>query len=47
MIQNGHVVDPLTKRDGQYDVLVEDDRIRKVAEHIDAERDKGGCRESD
>ena len=40
LIQNGHVVDPLTKRDGQYDVLVEDDRIRKVAEHIDAEADR-------
>lgn len=47
LIQNGHVVDPLSKRDGYYDVLVEGNKITKVAEHIcgDAERviDAEGC----
>lgn len=47
LIQNGHVVDPLSKRDGCYDVLVEGDKITKVAEHIcaDAEHviEAGGC----
>lgn len=36
LIQNGHVVDPLTQTDGCRDVLIEDGRIRKVAENIDA-----------
>ncbi len=40
LIQNGHVVDPLTRRDGRYDVLIENDRIRKVAKQIDAEADR-------
>lgn len=35
LIQNGHVVDPPGGRDGCYDVLVEGDKITKVAEHID------------
>lgn len=39
LIQNGHVVDPLGKRDGCYDVLVEGDKIKAVEEHIDAEAD--------
>ncbi len=47
LIQNGHVVDPLTRRDGRYDVLIENDRIRKVAKQIDAEAerviDADGC----
>lgn len=47
LIKNGHVVDPLTGKDGKYDVLVEDDRIKKVAEHIteDAQDilDAAGC----
>lgn len=47
LIQNGHVVDPLSKRDGCYDVLVEGDKITKVAKHIgtDAECviDAAGC----
>ncbi len=34
LIKNGHVVDPLTGKDGKYDVLVEGDRIKRVAEHI-------------
>lgn len=40
LIKNGHVLDPLTKRDGIYDVLVEGDVIREVSEHIEAEADK-------
>ena len=36
LIQGGHVVDPLTGKDGCYDVLVEDGRIREVAEQIEA-----------
>lgn len=40
LIQNGHVLDPLTKKDGIYDVLVVDDRIAKVEEHVEAEADK-------
>lgn len=47
LIKNGHVVDPLTGRDGCFDVLVEDDRICKVEEKIEeqVERmiDAGGC----
>lgn len=40
LIQNGHVLDPESKRDGIYDVLVEDTRIAKVAEKIDEEADR-------
>ena len=40
LIRDGHVVDPLGKRDGRYDVLIEGDRIGKVAEHIGAEADR-------
>lgn len=40
LIQNGHVLDPLTGRDGICDVLVEDERIAKVGEHISAEADR-------
>ncbi|MDE7039148.1 MAG: dihydroorotase [Lachnospiraceae bacterium] len=40
LIRDGHVVDPLGKRDGRYDVLIEGDRIGKVAEHIEAEADR-------
>ncbi len=47
LIKNGHVVDPLTSRDGCFDVLVEDDRICKVEEKIEEEVarviDAGGC----
>lgn len=47
LIKNGHVVDPLTGRDGCFDVLVEDDRICKVEEKIEEEVerviDAGGC----
>ena len=40
LIHNGHVIDPLTKKDGRFDVLIEDDKIKKVAEHIDEAADE-------
>lgn len=40
LIQNGHVVDPLTRMDGCYDVLIKNGRIEKVAEHIDEDADR-------
>ena len=40
LIQDGHVLDPLTGRDGTYDVLVEDERIAEIGEHICAEADQ-------
>lgn len=40
LIQNGHVLDPATGRDGVCDVLIEDERIVKVDEHISVEADK-------
>lgn len=40
LIQNGHVIDPHTRKDGYYDVLIEDDRIKKVAEAIDEKADR-------
>ena len=40
LIQNGHVLDPLTKKDGIFDVLVVDDRIAKVEKHVETEADK-------
>ncbi len=47
LIKNGHVIDPLTDRDGCFDVLIEKGRIQKVAESLDdaAERviDAAGC----
>ena len=39
LIQNGHVLDPATGRDGVCDVLIENERIVKVSEHINAEAD--------
>lgn len=47
LIQNGHVVDPLTKRDEICDVLVKDGKIQKVAPSIqdvaDQVLDASGC----
>lgn len=47
LIQNGHVVDPLTKRDEVCDVLVADGKIRKVGVSIQDEADRildaSGC----
>lgn len=47
LIKNGHVADPLTGRNGVYDVLIADGRIEKVEKEIseDASQviDAGGC----
>lgn len=47
LIKNGHVVDPLTGRDGKCDVFIKDGRIEKVAEDIaepaDRVLDADGC----
>lgn len=40
LIKNGHVLDPLTGRDGICDVLVRGDRITKVAEEISETADR-------
>ena len=40
LIQNGHVIDPLTGRDGISDVYIEEDKICEVAEHIDRQADR-------
>ena len=47
LIQNGYVLDPESKREGKLDILIEDDRIVKVAEKISEEAeqtlDASGC----
>ena len=47
LIQNGYVLDPESKREGKLDVLIEDDKIIKVAEQItdcaDKVLDASGC----
>lgn len=40
LIQNGHVIDPPTGKDGIYDVLIEEDRIIKVEHQIKEEADR-------
>ncbi|MDO5589647.1 MAG: dihydroorotase [Lachnospiraceae bacterium] len=40
LIKNGHVVDPLTKTDGIYDVLVEDKIIKKIADKLEVKADR-------
>lgn len=40
LIKNGHVVDPASGRDGQYDVLVADGIIVQVQEHISEAADE-------
>ena len=44
LIKNGHVVDPLTRMDGDYDVLIEDNRIKKVAATIEEEAGRSSTR---
>ena len=34
LIRNGHVVDPANRREGAFDILVENGKIKKVAENI-------------
>lgn len=47
LIKNGHIVDPLYKKEGKCDVLIEHDKIQKIEENIVAEADRvidaGGC----
>ncbi len=47
LIQNGYVLDPESKREGKFDVLIEDNKIVKVAEQImdyaDKVLDASGC----
>lgn len=47
LIKGGHVLDPSTGKDGIFDVLVEGERIIKVASSIDVKTDQlilaGGC----
>ncbi len=47
LIHNGYVLDPESKREGKFDVLIEDDKIIKVAEqitdHADKVLDASGC----
>lgn len=40
LIQNGYVLDPESKREGMMDVLVENNRIAKIAERISEEADR-------
>lgn len=40
LIQNGYVLDPESKREGKWDVLIEDDRIVKVSENISEAADR-------
>ena len=34
LIKNGYLIDPASDREGKYDLLIEDDRIKLVDEHI-------------
>lgn len=47
LIQNGHILDPASGRDGKYDLLAEDGRIRKIGENLedgaDEVIDAAGC----
>lgn len=40
LIKNGHVVDPLYKKEGKYDVLIENDKIQKIEANITEEADR-------
>ena len=40
LIQNGYVLDPESKKEGNFDVLIQDDKIIKVAEQITDQVDK-------
>ena len=37
LIKNGRVIDPYTKRDGNYDILIDGERILKISENITLE----------
>ena len=34
LIKNGYIIDPASDREGIYDLLIEDDRIKLIEEHI-------------
>lgn len=40
LIKNGHLLDPIAKRDGNFDILISDGKIEKVASKIDCENSK-------
>lgn len=40
LIQNGYILDPESKREGKWDVLIEDDKIVKVSENISDAADR-------
>lgn len=47
LIKNGRVIDPDTKKDGKFDILIEDGKIRRVDKQITEQADEvidaGGC----
>ena len=47
LIKNGHVLDPATGKNGNFDILIEDGKIRRVAPDIvvksDQVLDANGC----
>lgn len=40
LIKQGYILDPASNREGIYDLLVEDDRIKEIAEHITSDVDE-------
>lgn len=40
LIKNGYLIDPASDREGYFDLVIEDDRIRRVDKDIDADRFK-------
>ncbi|MCX7661516.1 MAG: dihydroorotase, partial [Candidatus Omnitrophica bacterium] len=34
LIKDGYLIDPKNKRQGQFDILIENSRIKKIASHI-------------
>ncbi len=36
LIQNGYMIDPKSGREGNYDILIEDNKIVKIEEHLEA-----------
>lgn len=37
LIKNGYIIDPASDREGYFDILLEDDKVMKVGQHIDVE----------
>ena len=40
LVKNGRVIDPDTKRDGKFDLLIDDGKIQKVDEKIEEKADE-------